>query len=151
MGPPNSHRVPRARHYLGNLQEVKFVSNTGLSPSMAGLSRPLLLRNPFLTSLDPCRDPRRFPRPRIHNICRLSHVHGLGFSLFARRYSGNRGFFLLLKVLRCFSSHGYSPQPIDSAVDTGTLLPVGFPIRKSPDHSLVSGYPKLFAATPRPS
>ena len=28
---------------------------------------------------------------------------GLGFSLFARRYWGNRVFFLLLRLLRCFS------------------------------------------------
>ncbi len=31
---------------------------------------------------------------------------GLGSSLFARRYFGNRVFFLLLRVLRCFSSPG---------------------------------------------
>ena len=30
--------------------------------------------------------------------------HGLGSSLFARRYLGNRFFFLFLQVLRCFSS-----------------------------------------------
>ena len=29
---------------------------------------------------------------------------GLGSSRFARRYSGNRSFFLFLQVLRCFSS-----------------------------------------------
>jgi hypothetical protein len=32
---------------------------------------------------------------------------GLGSSPFARRYSGNRCFFLFLRVLRCFSSPGY--------------------------------------------
>ena len=31
---------------------------------------------------------------------------GLGFSHFARRYYGNRSFFLFLRVLRCFSSPG---------------------------------------------
>ena len=31
---------------------------------------------------------------------------GLGSSPFARRYSGNRCFFLFLRVLRCFSSPG---------------------------------------------
>ena len=30
--------------------------------------------------------------------------YGLGSSRFARRYSGNRSFFLFLQVLRCFSS-----------------------------------------------
>ena len=32
---------------------------------------------------------------------------GLGSSPFARRYLGNRCFFLFLRVLRCFSSPGY--------------------------------------------
>ena len=32
---------------------------------------------------------------------------GLGSSPFARRYLGNRVFFLFLLVLRCFSSQGY--------------------------------------------
>ena len=32
---------------------------------------------------------------------------GLGSSRFARRYSGNRFFFLFLQVLRCFSSLRY--------------------------------------------
>ena len=36
--------------------------------------------------------------------------HGLGSSLFARRYSGNRGFFLFLGVLRCFSSPGWASR-----------------------------------------
>ena len=34
------------------------------------------------------------------------HDSGLGSSRFARRYSGNRFFFPLLGVLRCFSSPG---------------------------------------------
>ena len=33
-------------------------------------------------------------------------LDGLGSSLFARRYLGNRFFFLFLRVLRCFSSPG---------------------------------------------
>ena len=32
--------------------------------------------------------------------------YGLGSSRFARRYSGNRCFFLFLRLLRCFSSPG---------------------------------------------
>ena len=33
-------------------------------------------------------------------------LNGLGCSLFARRYLGNRVFFLFLRLLRCFSSPG---------------------------------------------
>ena len=33
--------------------------------------------------------------------------HGLGFSRFARHYSGNHYYFLFLRLLRCFSSAGW--------------------------------------------
>ena len=42
---------------------------------------------------------------------------GLGSSPFARRYSGNRCFFLFLRVLRCFSSPGSLHTPMDSVHD----------------------------------
>ena len=37
---------------------------------------------------------------------RRGNPRGLGCSRFARRYSGNRVFFLLLRLLRCFSLPG---------------------------------------------
>ena len=43
---------------------------------------------------------------------------GLGSSLFARRYYGNRCFFLFLRLLRCFSSPGSPPYTMDSCMDT---------------------------------
>jgi hypothetical protein len=42
---PDSHRVSRVPWYSGILLELVRVSHTGLSPSMAGLSRPF--RYPF--------------------------------------------------------------------------------------------------------
>ena len=55
-----------------------------------------------------------------------SKLHGLGSCPFARRYLGNRYYFLFVRLLRCFSSpaalypayrfsrecHGYSPQRV---------------------------------------
>ena len=43
---------------------------------------------------------------------------GLGSFPFARRYLGNRVFFLLLGVLRCFSSPGSLPYVMDWRMDT---------------------------------
>ena len=63
---------------------------------------------------------------------------GLGCSRFARRYSGNRVFFLFLEVLRCFSSLGLPPPPMDSAADTRALPRVGSPIRASADQCLLA-------------
>src|SRR6202043_1396262 len=39
------------------------------------------------------------------------HVNGLDFSPFAHQYSGNRGCFLFLWVLRCFTSPRYLHLP----------------------------------------
>jgi hypothetical protein len=48
-------------------------------------------------------------------------VRGLGSSLFARRYSGIRGCFLFLQVLRWFTSLGLLPHPMDSGEDNRGL------------------------------
>ena len=61
---------------------------------------------------------------------------GLGSSAFARRYSGNRVFFLFLRVLRCFSSPGSPPYVMDWRMDDG-----GFLRRVSPFRYLrINGY-----------
>ena len=61
---------------------------------------------------------------------------GLGCSEFARHYYRNRGFFLLLEVLRWFTS---LRSLVPNYEFIGTYLgfaQVGFPIRKSPDQRL---------------
>ena len=71
------------------------------------------------------------------SMVRLSQtVHDtMSLSVFARRYLRNRGCFLFLWLLRCFSSPGSLPYPIHSGMDDGTWPP-GFPIQKSTDQSL---------------
>ena len=74
--------------------------------------------------------PRRASRP------------GLGSSPFARRYSGNRCFFLFLRVLRCFSSPGSPPYVMDWRMDGW-----GLPSRVSPFRNpRIGGYLPLPAA-----
>ena len=70
-------------------------------------------------------------QPPIH-----LNATGLGCSEFARHYYRNRGFFLLLEVLRWFTSLR-SPIPTYefSWIYHGFAM-VGFPIRKSPDQRL---------------
>ena len=80
-------------------------------------------------------------RPRL-----VLERDGLGSSLFARHYWGNRCFFLFLRVLRCFSSPG-SPRHIDG---TGSSIqwvaPFGH-VRIKPCLRV----PGLFRSLPRPS
>jgi hypothetical protein len=51
------------------------------------------------------------PQPRTRNARRLSHAHGLASSAFAHHYSRNHNCFLLLRVLRCFTSPRYHQPP----------------------------------------
>ena len=102
------------------------VSPTGLSPSLAGLSRTVPLQSEVINAV---RTPE----------CTHS---GLGSFHFARRYFENRVFFLFLRLLRCFSSPGslymamYSPYSDRS-----------FSCRVSPFRNLrVNGYLLLTVA-----
>ena len=74
------------------------------------------------------------------------HVYGLGSFPFARRYLGNRYYFLFLGVLRCFSSPRWLPYPMYSDKDDTVLTMPGCPIQKSPDQRMFSSSPKLIAA-----
>ena len=73
--------------------------------------------------------------------------HGLGSSLFARRYWGNNYCSLFLRLLKCFTSAGALPTCAGSMRFTHW----GFPIRTPPDHRLLATSPKFIAGTPRPS
>ena len=75
---------------------------------------------------------------------------GLGSFHFARRYFGNRCFFLFLRLLRCFSSPGSLPYVMNWRMDDRGLL-----CRVSPFGYLrINGYlllPEAFRSLSRPS
>ena len=101
-------------------------SVTGLSPSPAGFPKTILLSHGshFAVLTRPCSHGR------------------LGSFRFARRYSGNRCFFLFLRVLRCFSSPGSPCMAMDSPCSDR-----GFLCRVSPFRNRrVNGYLLLTAA-----
>ena len=77
------------------------LSCTGLSPSLAGFPKTILLGLliTYAVRTPECTHP------------------GLGSSAFARRYSQNRCFFLFLRLLRCFSSPGSLPYVMDWRMD----------------------------------
>ena len=99
---------------------LSSISRTGLSPSLAGLPRTVLLS---LKVINAVRTPE----------CTHS---GLGSFHFARRYFGNHGCFLFLRLLRCFSSPGSLRMSMDSTYGDG-----GFLRRVSPFRNLrINGY-----------
>ena len=81
------------------------ISITRLSLSLAGFPKTILLSYwSLIAVLTPeCTHP------------------GLGSFHFARRYFGNRCFFLFLRLLRCFSSPGSLPYVMDWRMDDWSL------------------------------
>ena len=129
MVPDNSTGIPRVPAYsgasLGHNHDFAYGTFTPCGPVFhpVRLSRHVSLCLVLL--------PRRVRKP-----C------GLGSSPFDRLYWGNRCYFLLLRVLRCFSS-------LRSLRATGTVtgsLPPGCPIRISAAVAGICPLPRLFAA-----
>ena len=119
MVPPCSTRISRVPAYSSHSTR-RAISDTGLSPTVAGLSRPFS----YDTSRYKC-----WALPRS-----LATTEGISVDFFSCRY-------LDVSVPRV-----RLPRPMDSV--TGYwLAPVGFPIRTSPDQSLVADSPKLFAGS----
>src|SRR6266446_4627677 len=78
---------------------------------------------------------------RSHNPSRASTT-GLGWPDFARRYFRDRGCFLFLRVLRCFSSPGL-PR---ACARSSALRPTGLPHSEILGSQLVCSSPRLIAA-----
>ena len=106
-------------------------SRTGLSPSLDGLSSAILLTSmvSYAVRTPDCSQP------------------GLGSFAFARRYSQNRFFFLLLRVLRCFSSPRLPTHTLCIYVWlTGLFLPARFPHSDSHGSIRICQSPWIIAA-----
>ena len=120
MVPPTSLRVPRVRRYSGYCRS--------------------LLRFAYETiTLSGCASHRIQLRFRV--TCAVHYPEsittlGLASSAFARHYLRNLGWFLFLRVLRCFSSPGSPHTTILFTVCCMILHHTGFPIRKSTDQCL---------------
>ncbi len=123
MVPPDSYRVSRAPHYSGyHYLTVLY------------LYRAITVYGYFFQSiLVHCNSNVVVLQPQY---CRNNT--GLGCSNFARRYYRNHFCFLLLRVLRCFSSPGSLP------FGYYIFNIVGFPIRISADQ-IVCANPRSFS------
>ena len=88
------------------------VSFTGLLPSLACLPRQFYYRIRILNA--------------VRNPYRITTI-GLASSRFARRYFGNLGWFLFLRLLRCFSSAGLPPYDYFIHHTVMEYCSIGFP------------------------
>ena len=116
MVPVPSVRIPRAPTYSGSRRLRAAFRLRGSHP----------LRPAF-----PCRSaaPRlAFRGPITPTLCRF------GLLPFRSPLLGESfAYFLLLRLLRCFNSPGFSPAPMCSGQDAAPLRAAGSPIRIPPD------------------
>ena len=126
MVPPASHRVPRVRWYSGYCRP-KIPFAYGAITHYGDSSQSLLLKILITYA--------------VRNPDCIATI-GLASFPFARRYLGNRCFFLFLLLLRCFSSEGFLHAAMYSLHSDKVL-----PYRVSPFGNLrVNGYLLLTAA-----
>ena len=127
MVPDNSTGIPRAPAYSGAAPVSLLFRLWGSHPL-----RPDIPDGPATsaTSLE-----------RSYNPGTRRNAAGLGSSPFARRYWGNRVYFLFLRVLRCFSS----PRSPQRHADGG-IAPSGLPHSDICGSMCICHSPQLFAA-----
>ena len=89
------------------------------------------------------------PAPQLPtgNACGLLRRSSFGCSPFARRYLGNRGCFLFLEVLRCFSSLGSRRATYGFSDGRLGITPAGFPHSGILGSKPACGSPRLIAAS----
>src|SRR4051794_12363882 len=90
-------------------------------------------------------------QPPYSNDCRLSRRLGLGSSPFARHYSGSRGFFPFLRLLRCFSSPACLLVPYVFRHGYARITTRGFPHSEALGSKVGQHLPQNFRSRPRPS
>ena len=126
MVPAHSHKVSRVSWYSGSRLACPCFGYGSFTPSgWLSQNHSAILMQSLMQSVTP----------------ECTHS-GLGSFPFARRYSGNRCFFLFLRVLRCFSSPGSPPYVMDWRMDDGGSLRRVSPFR----HLRINGYLLLTTA-----
>ena len=149
--PADSDGISPVPPYSGYLPGDPFLSPTGLLPSVADLSRIPRLEMDFVTPRCLRNDTWKVLQPLTDNACGLLHPPGLGCSRFARRYSGNRGCFLFLGVLRCFSSPACLLTPYVFRRGYWRITTSRFPHSEISGSKPVRRLPEAYRSLPRPS
>ena len=79
------------------------------------------------------------------------HLIGLGWSPFARHYSGSRCFFLFLRLLRCVTSPACLPPPYVFRRGYARITTRGFPHSEIRGSKVVQHLTAAYRSRPRPS
>ena len=136
-GFPRGFTCPVVLGYAGQRDQYDFAYRAF---TFYGGSFQSLRLSPDLVTLR--GSPTSAPQPRTG-----LRQSGLGYSPFARRYSGNRVFFLFLEVLRCFSSLGSRRATYGFSDGRLGITPAGFPHSGILGSKPACGSPRLIAAS----
>ena len=130
MGPPASYRVTRVRHYSG----VTWLTSD-------------FVYGDFTLCVGPFQNPSTIVRDTVWRSATPECKHsGLASFPFARRYLGNRCFFLFLELLRCFSSPRFLLTDYGFICGYLHITAGGFPHSDICGSSDICSSPQLFAA-----
>ena len=126
-GRPRFNRNFTCSGLLRYLLTVHNFSRTGLSPSSVSFPKTIPLNHDFFTAQNSCNCPLKTLQPHIHNAYRLTCIwfRLLPFRSPLLRVSLR---FLLLRLLRCFTSP--TLPPLQQVI---ALRLLGCPIRISTD------------------
>ena len=145
----NSDGVPRVPPYLGALSKKTNAFRVRgchpLWPAFPSRSAMHLFFD-FSRRLQP--PPTRSHDPVTATPASL-HRHGLGCSLFAHRYWGNRYCFLFLGLVRCFSSPRSLGQGYVFTLPCLGITPGRFPNSEIPGSKPVRRLPEAYRSLPR--
>ncbi len=99
----------------------------------------------FHSLILPVGESYQVPRPGKRKVYRLLPSYRLGSSPFARRYLGNRFYFLFLGVVRCFSSPRLASLPYLIQIRIPEVCSGGFPHSGTPGSRPAYGSPRIIA------
>ena len=111
---PVSRRVSRVPRYSGTETRSQSPFAYGAFTLYRRPFQIVRLGDWFLTPRPLREETKSGPATPLKQRSRAWHSNGLGYSRFARHYSGNRICFLFLRVLRWFTSPGWLRHPMYS-------------------------------------
>jgi hypothetical protein len=148
----DSHEIPRAPCYSGPPQRETLRFHLPDSHRLRS-AIPNHSATQTLYHSPPARRNQQqdVPQPRERNAHRLSHAHGLASSPFAHHYSGNHKCFLLLRVLRCFTSPRPHQLPYTFRQRRHPTTSARLPHSETPGSQPGCRLPEEYRRLPRPS
>ena len=143
---PDSHGVPRVPQYLGSYPGALVFSPTSLLLSVEGLSRPLRLKQGFLTPWGICRYPPISPATPAAQRQQAFTRRRFGLFPFRSPLLGESSFLSFPQGTKMFQFPWLSLLPYGFRQQWPDITPARLPHSGIPGSMPVCGSPRLFAA-----